>query len=334
MITFSSLVNNLKSRQFHPIYLLEGEESYYIDTITDYIEKYVLTDAEKSFNQTIFYGKDTDFTTILNAAKRYPMMSDYQIVLVKEAQELKKWDELESYAQNPLPSTILVFCYKYGKLDKRLKVAKYIEKSGLIFESKKIYDDKLPAWVSEYCIQSGYKISPKACVLIADYLGADLSKVANELDKLMLNLSKGSEIGVQEVENNIGISKEYNIFELNNALGARDVLKSNQILNYFAANEKENPMVVVLGSIFGYFSKLFLYHASQDKSKANLAATLKVNPFFISDYERAARNYTMNKTIQIISLLREYDVKSKGVNSTGNTTNTELMKELVYRILH
>lgn len=334
MSTVNQILSDISNKKLKPIYLLEGDESFYIDLISDYIEKNVLTEAEKGFNQTIFYGKEADFTSILNTAKRYPMMSDYQVVLVKEAQELKKWDELETYAQNPLPSTILVFCYKYGKLDKRLKVAKYIEKSGLIFESKKFYEDKIPGWITEYCGTLGYKIAPKASALIAEYLGTDLSKIANELDKLRLNLPAGSEIGINEVENNIGISKEYNVFELNNALGNRDVLKSNQIIQYFAGNERENPMVVVLGSVFGFFSKIFLYHSLKDKSKTSVASTLKINPFFVQDYERAAKNYPMIKTMQVISLLREYDVRSKGVNNTGNTTHSELMKELVFKILH
>ncbi|MCO4292182.1 DNA polymerase III subunit delta [Solitalea sp. MAHUQ-68] len=341
-MTAAEILKELKAKKYRPIYFLHGEEEYYIDLISNYIEEKVLSDAEKGFNQTVLYGKETDMTTILNNAKRYPMMSEYQVVMVKEAQNIKfgkdkgdkDQDPFTAYVDNPLRSTILVFCYKHGKIDGRLKVFKNIEKHGVLFESKKLYDNQVPAWIADYVQEHGFKMSPQATALLAEYLGNDLLKISNELEKLMINIPKGAEIGVKEIETNIGISKEYNVFELQNALGKRDVLKANQIINYFAANKKDNPAVVVMATLAGYFSKLFVYHCLKDKSKPAVASALGVNPYFVGDYELAARNYPQGKTMQIISFLREYDLKSKGVGSTGNTDEGDLMKELVWKILH
>jgi DNA polymerase-3 subunit delta len=334
-MTAVDLIKDIKARKLKPIYLLHGEESYYIDMISDYLEQHVLSDAEKGFNQTVFYGKDTEVMTVLNAAKRYPMMSDFQLVLVKEAQELKldkAADQFLAYCEKPLQSTVLVLCNKYGKFDKRKKVYKVIEKNGVVFESATIYDNKVPAWIDDFVSAKGYKINPKASALLSEYLGNDLSKVANELEKLMLNVSKTQEIGTKEVQDNIGISKEYNVFELQNALARRDFFKANQIVNYFEANPKANPIVLVMGNLSSYFTKILKYHYVTDKSQ--LAKELGVNPFFVKDYDLAARTFSLGKTFEIISLLREYDMKSKGVDSTGHTEAGELMKELVYKIIH
>ncbi len=340
-MTAEDILKDIKNRQFKPIYFLHGEESYYIDRITDAIESKVLNDAEKGFNQTILYGKDTDLMTILNAAKRFPMMSEYQVVIVKEAQNIKfgkegqkEKDPFAAYLENPLKSTLLVFCHKYGSLDKRLKIAKLIDKNGVLFESKKLYDNQLADWVSKYLSAKAYTIEPKAAAMVAEYLGADLSKIANELEKLMINLKERMDITLDDIERNIGISKEFNTFELTTALGKKQVLKANQIIGYFAANKKDNPFVVILGTLNNYFTKLFAYHFLADKSKASVAAALKVNPFFVSDYETAARNYPPEKVFSVISLLRSYDLKAKGVDNTGNTEEGELMKELVFQILH
>ncbi|AFD07439.1 DNA polymerase III subunit delta [Solitalea canadensis] len=341
-MTASEIIKELKAKKYRPIYFLHGEEEYYIDLIGNYIENNVLSEAEKGFNQTVLYGKDTDIITILNNAKRYPMMSEHQVVIVKEAQNIKfgkdkgdkDQDPFAAYIENPLRSTVLVFCYKHGKIDGRLKMFKNIEKNGILFESKKLYDNQVPGWITEHVQEQGVRISPQATALLAEYLGNDLLKISNELEKLMINISKGTEIGTKEIEENIGISKEYNVFEFQNALGKRDVLKANRIVNYFAANKKENPAVVVFATLAGYFSKIFVYHCLKDKSKPAVASALGVNPFFVGDYEIAARNYPQGKTMQIISLLRQYDLKSKGVGSTGNTEEGELMKELVWKILH
>jgi DNA polymerase-3 subunit delta len=269
------------------------------------------------------------------------MMSDYQLVLIKEAQDLKwgREDEdkkglnpLMSYLENPLPGTILAFCYKYGKFDKRKKAYKAIEKSGLVFESATLYDNKVPGWIEDYVSDKKYKINQQASGMLAEYLGNDLSKVANELDKLMLNIKQGEEITLKHIQDNIGISKEYNVFELQTALVKRDAYKANQIINYFEANPKNNPIVLVMANLYNFFSKILTYHYLKDRSQSNVAKELGVNPFFVKDYEQAARTFDYNKTMNIISLLREYDVKSKGVDSSA--PHGELMKELVFKILH
>ena len=337
----AELLKDLKNKKYKPVYLLHGEEPYYIDEVSDFVEHKVLTDAEKGFNQAVFYGKDTDVMTVLNASKRYPMMADYQVVLVKEAQDMKWGNEdpdkkginpLLAYLENPLPSTLLVFCYKYGKFDKRKKTYKAIEKNGVIVESTPLYDSKVPGWIEDFVADKGYKISQQATFMLAEYLGNDLSKIANELEKLMLNIASGQEISLKLVQDNIGISREYNVFELQTALSKKDVLKANQIINYFEANPRSNPIVLVLGNLNNFFSKVLLYHYAKDKSPQNLARELGVNPYFIKDYEQAARSYNYGKTMQIISYLRECDVKSKGVDS--NTDHGGLMKDLMFKILH
>lgn len=342
-MNISELIKDLKNRKFKPVYLLHGEESYYIDKISDYIEQNALSDAEKGFNQTVFYGKDSDVMSIINSAKRFPMMSEFQVVIVKEAQDLK-WgkddegkksaDPMLSYLENPLSSTILVFCYRNGKFDKRKKTYKAIEKRGVVFESAEIYDNKVPAWIEDFVREKGYTIHARASALMAEYLGNDLSKVANELEKLMLNVKKGQEITSKDVENNIGISKEYNVFELQTAIARKDAYKVNQIINYFAANPKNNPMPLVLGNLNNYFSKVLKYHYATDRSPQGLARELGVAPFFVKDYETAGRSFSKQKTFQIISYLRECDLKSKGVDASGNTEDGELMKELLFKIIH
>lgn len=340
-MTAAEIIKDLQQKKYKPLYLLHGEEPYYIDLIGNYVEQDLLPDAEKGFNQTVFYGKDADIMTVLGAAKRYPMMADYQVVLVKEAQDMK-WgsDDAEkkginpvlSYLESPLPSTILVFCYKHGKFDKRKKAFKAIEKNGVVFESASLHDSKVPAWIEGFIIKKGYKINQQAVLMLAEYLGNDLSRIANELEKLMLNVAAGAEITLKHIQDNVGISKEYNVFELQAALAKKDAFKANQIINYFEANPKANPIVLVLGNLNNYFSKVLTYHYLKDKSPQNLARELGINPYFVKDYEQAARSYNYGKTMQIISYLREYDVKSKGVES--NTGHGELMKELVFKILH
>ncbi|AYL96972.1 DNA polymerase III subunit delta [Mucilaginibacter celer] len=340
-MTAPEILKDLKNRKFKPLYLLHGDEPYFIDLISNYVEHHLLPAHERGFNQTVVYGKDTDIMTVLNAAKRYPMMADYQVVLVKEAQDMK-WgkeddnkktiDPVLSYLENPLPSTILVFCYKYGKFDKRKKTYKAIDKHGIVFESAALYDNKIPGWVEGYVSEKGYKINTQASAMIAEYLGNDLAKIANELEKLMLNVTAGQEITLKHIQDNIGISKEYNVFELQTALTKKDAFKVNQIINYFEANPKSNPIVLVLGNLNNFFSKVLVYHYVKDKTPQNLAKEMGVNPYFIKDYEQAARNYPLGKIFQVISYLREYDLKSKGVES--NAPHGELMKELMFKILH
>jgi DNA polymerase-3 subunit delta len=332
-MNFEQIIGDLKNKIYYPVYFIAGEEPYYIDEISDYIEGNVLTDIEKEFNQTVIYGRETDVQAIISYAKRYPMMANYQVVIVKEAQDVQKIEELISYLENPLDSTLLVINYKYKKIDKRKSFFKQIDKKGVLFESKKLYDNQIAGWINSYVRERGYDITPKASAMLTEFLGADLSKVVNEISKLILNIPDKATINDELVERNIGISKDFNIFELQNAIGTRNILKANQIANYFAANPKENPLVKTITILFGYFSKLMIYHQLKDKSRNNAASALSINPFFVKDYQVASRNYNFQKLTKIISYLKEYDLKSKGVNNIS-TTDGELLKELLFKILH
>ncbi len=332
-MTFEQIIGDINRKIYHPVYLLHGEEPYFIDAITDLIESSVLTDPEKEFNQTVVYGRDVSVGNLIDMARRFPMMANYQVVIVREAQDLEKLDNLQPYVEKPQPSTILVLAHKYKKIDQRKGLARAVEKHGVLFASAKIYEDKVPGWITSRLGSRGYKIRPEACQLLAEYLGNDLGRITNELEKLIINLPEGSAIDSSIIERNIGISKDYNIFELQNALGARDVLKANRIVNHFAANPKQNPAVVVLTVLFGYFMKLMIYHQLQDKSRNNAASALGVSPFFIKDYAQGAQNYSFKKLRAIIGLIREYDLRAKGVNN-ASTGEGELLRELVWKILH
>lgn len=334
--TANQILEELKSKKYRPVYFLHGEESYYIDVISDYIENQVLDDMQKGFDQTILYGKDTDFVTFVNAARRFPMMATHQVILIKEAQQLKwKSDEevLLKYFENPMPNTILVIAYKHGKFDKRKKVFKAAEKVGVVFESAKLYDDKIPAWVASYLKAKNRKIHPHAAALISEYLGADLGKVVNELEKLLLNVSADREIDLQDIEKYIGISKDFNVFELNTALAKKDTLKAYRIVDYLAANQRSNPIQLTIGAMGSYFTKILKYHYLPDKSPSMVAKELSVHPFFTREYEIGARNYNQAKMFYVINCLHEYDMKIKGVGA-GEVSNGDLLKELVYKILN
>ena len=310
-----------------------GEESYFIDFISDYIINEVLNDTEKEFNQTVLYAKDIDVQTVISTAKQFPLMGKRTVVIIKEAQQLKKIEQLENYLNNPQESTILVFCYKYKSLDKRKSIYKILSKKAVLFESKKLYDNQVPAWIVNYLSSKQYKIGHKASHLIAEYLGNDLNKISNELEKLMIILPANSEITSESIESNIGISKDYNNFELTNALAKKDIIKSNRIANFFSKNPKENPLVVSVGVIFNFFQKVLLYHTIIDKSSNNVARLLKINPYFIKDYQIAAKNYSKSKSIEVIGLCRTYDMKSKGVDN-HSINDGELLKEFLFKILH
>ncbi len=333
MPTFDQIMADLKNKIYKPIYFLMGDESFYIDQITDYINNNVLAEAEKAFNQTIVYGRDVEIKDIDNLARRYPMMSSHQVIIVKEAQTVKNIENLVYYAGNPLKSTILVINYKYKKLAKNKKLYKEIAKNGLVFESKRLYDNQIPTWINKYLNNKLYTIEPVASALLNDYLGTDLSKIVNELDKLIISLPENSKITTKHIEENIGISKDYNNFELQNALAKKDILKANRIINHFGKNQKANPFVLTISSLYFYFRKILVYHFLKDKSNGNVAATLQVNPYFVKDYQTAARRYNPKKVVQIISFLREYDLKSKGVDSV-NANPEELLKELIFKIMH
>ena len=347
---FNDIMSELKRKIYRPVYFLMGEEPYFIDMISDYIENNVLDESEKEFNQSILYGRDITANDIIGAAKRFPMMSEHQVIIIKEAQNIKDLvgkdkdaekekqkektkSSFEAYIENPQKSTILVICYKYKTIDKRTSAAKAIDKNAVLFDSKKIYDNKVPDWINNYLKGKEFIASPKASALLTEYLGTNLSKVSNELDKLMINLPPKSEITVEHIQTNIGISKDYNVFELQTAIGKKEVLKANRIINFFAANEKEHPMVMTISSLYGYFCKLLSYQFLADKSKGNVASELGVHPFFVGDYERAAKNFSAAKLKSIFGYLREYDLKSKGVDR-GSATEGELLKELVFKILH
>ena len=330
---FDEIISELQNKIYRQVYFLMGEEAYFIDEISDYIADHVLTDAEKGFNQTILYGKDLEPSTIADNARRFPMMANHQVIIVREAQNIKKIEDLEPYIKNPLNSTILVINYKYKTLDKRKTFPKLIDQKGILFESKRIYDNQLPAWISSYLKNQQYTIAPQAAAMLSEYLGADLSKVANELDKLIISLPVGTQITPDHIEKNIGISKEFNVFELQNALGERDLLRANRIINYFGANPSNNAIPVTLSSLFSYFSKILNYHFLEDKSQNNVASVLQVHPFFVKTYVSAAKNYNIKKLVEIISILREYDMKSKGWGNVS-ASPADLQREMIYRILH
>lgn len=329
----SAILTNLKKKQYHPVYFLHGLEAYFIDQISDYVEQHVLTDAEKSFNQTLFYGKDTDAKTLVDTCSRYPMMASHQVVILKEAQAMKDLNNLQSYVEKPVPTTILVICYKHKKFDGRSKFAKAVKKNAQVFESKPLYDNQVPDWINGYLKSKQLSIDHDASLLIAEYLGTNLSKVVNELDKLALNVPKGATVNTKMVQDNIGISKDYNVFELQKALGQRNVMKANRIINYFIANPKKNPLVVVVASLYTYFSKIFMLHDLRNLSDREAAQALGVREFFLKEYKLAARNFPPHKTNEVIGVLRQYDLFSKGVDNPG-TPDGELLREMVWRILH
>lgn len=328
-----TIVSDIKKGNIKPIYFLMGEEPYYIDKISDYIEKTVLDEAEKGFNQQVMYGRDATIEDIVASAKRYPMMAERQVLIVKEAQDLSRTiEKLVSYAQNPQPTTILVINYKYKKLDKRKKLNKAIAKSGLIFESKKLYDNQVSDWIRRVLSGKKYQIEPKAAHMLVEFLGTDLSKIANELDKLMLILPVETIINDKHIEENIGISKDFNNFELQKAVGAKDIKKANRIINYFVENPKNNPTVMTISLLNSFFTKLLLFHGLENKSKDAVSKSLGVGFYFIDDYFTAARNYPMRKVAQVIAFLRDADVKSKGVGASQ--TQRDILKELLFKILH
>ena len=328
------ITKDIKSGNIKPIYFFMGEEPYYIDKLTEFIDENVLSEEEKGFNQMTIYGKDSSIEEIISNAKRFPMMADRQVVIVKEAQELSRYiDKLEAYIENPQPTTVLVFAYKYKTLDKRKKVTKLLAKHAVLFESKKLYENQVGDWIKRTLSGKGYNIEPKAAAMLVEFLGTDLSKISNELDKLKIVLPKGHTFSPKDIEENIGISKDYNNFELRKAIGEKDQLKAYKIAEYFAQNPKDNPIVVTTGLVFGFFSQLLQYHGLKDKSKQTVASVLRVNPFFVKDYEVAFRNYPMKKVSLIITSLREIDVKSKGVGS-NSIPQRDLLNEMLIKIFH
>jgi DNA polymerase-3 subunit delta len=350
--SFENIIASLKAKKYAPIYFLEGEEPYYIDQIADYIENNVLDESEKEFNQTILYGKDTDLISLISAAKRFPMMAERQVIIVREAQEIRNLTEtinvkiksksakketeispLEEYALKPLDTTLLVICYKYKTLDKRTGLAKSMDKNAVMFNSEKVKDYKLSDWIAKYTNDHKIKINPKAVQMLADHLGNDLSRIVNELNKLAINKKTDVEITPDDVQQFIGISKDFNIFELQNAISAKDILKANKIIDYFAKNPKEHPFEMNIAVLYTYFSKLLFYQTLPSKNASDVMSQMRVNFNQIKELEQAGKNYSLDKLVRIVSYLHEYDMRSKGIDGI-QIDKGELMREMLFKILH
>ena len=330
----NSILKDIKNKKFAPIYFLSGEEPFFIDQVSKAIESDVLTEDEKGFNQTILYGNDVEMADVLALAKQFPMGAERQVVIVKEAQHLSRSiDQLESYAENPQPSTVLVFNYKGKSLDKRKKLYKTLQKNSVVLETKRIYDNQIPDWIETTAKEMGMNLEAKSKFMMAESLGSDLGRIYNELQKLKI-LAETGNITPEIIQKNIGISKDYNNFELRNAIETRNAVKAFKIANYFSQNPKDNPQVVTLSILYQTFSNIIVYHTLSDKSQSNVAKELGLHPFFVKDAATAAKNYPLKKATRIISLLRETDVKSKGVGSTGNVSDGDLLNELLFKIFN
>jgi DNA polymerase-3 subunit delta len=333
MKEYQDILQQLQKNEYKPLYLLYGNEAYFIDKITDYITQNALSEAEKGFNQTIYYGKDVNAGIILETAKRYPMMSEKQVVIIREAQDLKDLDDLEAYAENPVQSTILVLAYKYKKPDGRKKVVKAFKKNGVLFESKAIYENQMQDWISSYVHYNKRKISPRAIMLISEFIGTNLSLASNEMDKLFITIPEGEMIDDGAVSRVIGINKEYNNFELTKALGARDYLKAMQIATFFSDSPKEHPFIVTISILAKFYTQLMLLHFSPQISHQEAAQKIGVNPYFVDQYFTAKSKINGASVAKSIEIIREYDLKSKGVG-TGSGASKGLIKELVFKLLH
>lgn len=331
------IFKNIKNREFLPIYFFHGEEAYFIDLAVKALENDVLTEDEKAFDQTVIYGKDTNYNDILALARQYPMMGDKQLIIVKEAQDLKLNENetkiLENYAENPVESTILVFAHKHKKVDSRKKVFKTLQTKKMLFHSEPIKDYNLAKWIDEEAKKLQIKLAPGISQLLADYLGNDLSRIANELNKMKLVLKNGEVLDGKLVETHIGISKEFNVFELQKALGKKDANNAFKIAFFMGKNPKTNPIVMTIGNLYNFFSNVIVYHTLAKQSPQNIASEMGVNPYFIKDYAESARLFPLKQATRTISILREIDLKSKGLGAV-NMEESELLKEMVYKILN
>lgn len=335
-MTYEQILKDLQAGKVRPVYFLHGTEPYFIDLIADYAEKQLLSEAEQAFNLTVLYGKDADHLTVLDAARRYPMMAPRQVVILKEAQDMKSLPELKGYIEKPMETTALFVCHKHKKFNTATKFGATLKEHAVLLETKELYEDKMPAWVQEYLRAKKLKITPAALSLVVEYLGTSLSKVVNELDKLALNLKPGTEVDEAHIETHIGVSKDYNVFELHKALGERNLQRAGRIVNYFGANPKNNPFIGTIGSLYGFFSKVYMFQFVAGKNEKEQIEALQLrNDWFLRDYKLAAKNYSRAKLEDIIGYLHEYDLKSKGVNlDSSHYDDGELLKELVWKILH
>lgn len=328
----NTIISDWKKHQYKPIYWLEGEEEYFIDKVMDYAETQILNESETGFNLTVFYGKDADWTNIINACRRYPMLSDKQVVLLKEAQQMRDLDKLEAYIENPLDSTIFVVSYKEKKVDGRTRMAKLLKEKGTVLSTKKLYDNQLPEWTEELIESKGHTISRKALVLLVDHIGNDLSRIENEVDKILINLNSRKNITEDDVEKYVGVSKDYNVFELQAALASKNLPRAIQIIQYFEANPKAAPIQLILPSLYSFFSKVFMIHGLNTRDEKSVAASLSINPFFIKDYLKAANIYTYPDVEKLLLLLSDYNLKSIGINNSG-TSDASLLKEMVFKMI-
>ena len=332
--TVDTIMSDLKARRFKPIYILMGEEPYFIDKISDYIENNVMPPEERDFNQTVVYGVDTSAAQVVDMARRFPMMSEYQVVIVKEAQNIKNWDRLDSYLEKPLNTTILVICYKHGTMDARKKYMTKAAAVGVVFKSEKLRENAIPAFIDDYVRQQKATIEPKAKAMIADFIGADLSRITSEIDKVLVSLPEGErKVTPETVEQKIGISKDYNMFELRDALINKDVLKANRIVKYLDSNPKSASLYAFLPGLFSFFQNLMVAHYTDRTDRGVMLALGFKSEWAVKDYMKALRVFSAGKTMKIIQQIRETDAKSKGIDNP-NTSPGDLLKQLVFFILH
>ncbi|HMF73584.1 MAG TPA: DNA polymerase III subunit delta [Flavitalea sp.] len=332
MIT-DKIISEWKKKNFKPVYLFEGEESYFIDLLTDYAENKILSESEASFNLTVFYGKDANWVDIINASRRYPMFADRQVVILKEAQQMRDLDKLSQYVDKPLSSTIFIISHKEKKLDGRTTLGKLIKEKGEIVSTKKMYENQLPEWTSDLVQSKGYSIAPKALALLIEHIGNDLSRIENEIDKMLVNLENRKTISEDDIEKYVGISKEYNSFELQGALAKKNLSKAIQIINYFEANPKAAPIQLILPTLYNLFSKTYMIFGQQATDEKVVASNIGVNPFFVKDYMLTAKNYGFNGTENALMLLHHYNLRSVGVNDIG-TSDASLLKEMVVKMMN
>lgn len=331
-MSVEKIIADWKKSQFKPLYWLEGEEEYFIDKAVEFAEKNILTESEASFNLSVFYGKDANWADIINACRRYPMFAERQVVLLKEAQQMRDVEKLESYIENPLLSTVLVVSYKDKKLDARKKFSKTVKEKGVLLTTKKMYDREIPAWTEKLVGSKGLTITQKGLTLLVDHIGNDLVRIENEIDKLSLNLGDRTNITDDDIEKYIGVSKEYNVFELQSALAVKDLAKSIRIIQYFEANPKAGPIQLILPSLYNFFSKVFMVFGAGTTDEKSVAAAIGVNPYFIKDYLQAAKLYTYPGVEKALLLMHSYNLKSVGVGSTG-TNDASLMKEMIVKMI-
>jgi len=331
-MSVEKILGDWKKLKFKPVYWLEGEEEYHIDVLVNYAEHQILSEAEAGFNLTVFYGKDADWPSVINACRRYPMFAERQVVILKEAQQMRDVDKLEAYIDKPLASTVFVVAYKEKKVDGRSKLAKLLKEKAELYTTKKMYDNQLPDWTAELIRQKGYSIAQKALLLLVDHIGNDLSRINNEVDKLLVNLAGRKEITEDDIERYVGVSKEYNVFELQDAFAKKDRAKAIRIIQYFEGNPKAGPIQLILPSIYNFFSKVYMIFGQPARDEKGVAAAIGVNPYFAKDYLAALRNYDYAGIEQGLLLLHAYNLKSVGVGSVG-VEDASLLKELVVKIM-